>query len=527
MKVSTALSEAQIEESHEGKPQPENPATVQDRVEYAVYAAALAVSIALWFLAIRAPLDLDETGTYWQICAGLSKIWSRQFLFPSCLAYSYILCVWSKLFGTSAIVLRIPSLLAMLGAVYLEYRNARAMFGRNCALIAAVIFSLHPTILFASIDIRPYAFAALAINAAIFILIRLRHNRSYWLAALFGLAAASIVWFQYLFALILPFLVLCFFVLKADDRKAAWRQFAVSLAAFALALLPVLPGLFYLFHTRATHVFEMLTDPFGLIRMLAPSWLLPIFICLAPVSLLISTFSARRRAAVSPVPGWQILPGVSLGIVPVLILYGVSLGTSIHIFVPRYCLVAAAGIALFWALIFSRFRSRAVRLLFCISLIALSAWSYIAAPTAGQHEFPMKYILDALEKGAATDNAPVLLCSNYIESDFTVMPLESPKTSPLFAPLSYYQLSVPVVPLPRDLNNETVRVASLFLAQAEQKHERFLAAAHFGSDFGSYETLQWLEQKAPADYTSRKLGIINGFEILEFSPISQARADSQ
>ena len=60
MKASTALSEAQNAESREGKPQPEGPRTGQDRVEYAVYGAALAISIALWFLAVRAPLDLDE-----------------------------------------------------------------------------------------------------------------------------------------------------------------------------------------------------------------------------------------------------------------------------------------------------------------------------------------------------------------------------------------------------------------------------------------------------------------------------------
>ncbi len=518
MKASTALSEAQNAESREGKPQPEGPRTVRDRVEYAVYAAALAISIALWFLAVRAPLDLDETGTYWQISAGISKIWGRQFMFPSCLAYSYILSLWSKLFGISEIVLRIPSILAMLGAVYLLYRNAHAMFGRNGAPIATVIFSLHPTILFASIDIRPYAFAALAINAAIFILIRLRHNHSYWLAALFGLSAAWIVWFQYLFALILPFLVLCFFVLKASDRKTAWRQFGVSFAAFTLALLPTVPGLLYLFRTRATHVFEMPPDPYALLRMLAPCWLLPIFICLAPVSMLISTFSTRRRDANSHVAGWQILLCVSLGIVPVLILYGVSLGTSMHIFLPRYTLVSIPGTALCWALLFSRFRSQAIRLLFCISVVAVSSFSCMSSPTFMQHDFPMKYVLQGVERNASTDNAPVLICSNYIESDFTVMPLESPKASPLFAPLSYYRLGVPVVPLPRDLNNETVRVASLFFEQAEQKHERFLAMAHFGTDFGSYETLEWLEQKAPADYTFRKVGVINGFEILEFLP---------
>jgi mannosyltransferase len=514
LKVSTALSETQIEESHEGKPKPEGLRAVQDRVAYAVYAAALAVSIALWFLAVRAPLDLDETGSYWQISAGISKIWSRQFLFPSCLAYSYILSLWSKLFGISEIVLRIPSIFAMLGAVYLLYRNARAMFGCNSALVAAVIFSLHPTILFASIDIRPYAFAALAINAAIFILIRLRHNSSNRLAALFGLSAAWIVWFQYLFALILPFLALCFFAFKAGDRKTAWRQFSVSLAVFILALLPTVPGLLFLFRTRATHVFETAPNLYGLVRAFAPGWLLPILICLAPVSMLISTFSTWRRDSNSHVAKWQILLCVSLGVIPVLILYGVSVGTPINVFVSRYALVAVPGIALCWALILSYFRPPAVRPLFCIALATLSGFTSIKSPTSRQHEVPFKYVIGAVEANASADNAPVLICSNYIESDYAVMPLESAKTSYLFAPLTYYPLSVPVVPLPRDLNKETMRVGSLFLQQAEQKHERFLAVGHVIS----YETLAWLEQRASSAYTIRELEVVDGFKILEFLP---------
>ncbi len=77
-------------------------------------------------------------------------------------------------------------------------------------LIAAIVFCLHPIIIFAAIDVRPYAFAALAINATILALVHLRHNHSNWLAALFGLLAAGIVEFQLLFAAILPALAVCF-----------------------------------------------------------------------------------------------------------------------------------------------------------------------------------------------------------------------------------------------------------------------------------------------------------------------------
>ena len=126
------------------------------------------------------------------------------------------------------------------GAVYLLYRAARELFGREVALLTAIVFCLHPIIIFASIDIRPYAFAALAINASILALVCLRHNNSNWLAALFGLSAACIVQFQLLFAVILPaLLVICFIVLKIGDRKTLWRQLGVALPVFAVAFLPV------------------------------------------------------------------------------------------------------------------------------------------------------------------------------------------------------------------------------------------------------------------------------------------------
>jgi len=117
---------------------------------------------------------------------------------------------------------------------------------------------------------------------------------------------------------------------------------------------------------------------------------------------------------------------------------------------------------------------------------------------------------------ASTDKAPVLICSDLPEADYETMPLDSAKESSLFAPLSYYRLSVPVVPLPRALNDEARRVGSQFLDEAAMKHERFLAAGYESS----YATLDWLAQSAAGTNSVRKLGIFDGVEVLEFVPRS-------
>jgi hypothetical protein len=135
--------------------EPEHPLT---RVHYAIYGAALAVSIFTWFVAIRAPLWVDETISLFLIKDGFSGI-ARQML-PDSPAYSYLLLLWAKVMGTSEIMLRISSIPPMLGAVLLLYCSARKLFERDVALIAAIIFAVDPITVFAAIDVRPYAFAA-------------------------------------------------------------------------------------------------------------------------------------------------------------------------------------------------------------------------------------------------------------------------------------------------------------------------------------------------------------------------------
>ena len=182
---------------------------IRERTGFALYGLLLIVSVSLWFIAIRAPLWLDETVSFVIIKDGLSQIPTRQGQ-PKVPAYPVILWSWTQIAGTSELALRIPSILAMLGAVYFLYRAARELFNLEIAIIVAVVFCLHPFVILESIDARQYAFVMLATTSAIFALVRLRHSDSNWIAALFGFAAACIVWFSLLSIVILPAFAICF-----------------------------------------------------------------------------------------------------------------------------------------------------------------------------------------------------------------------------------------------------------------------------------------------------------------------------
>jgi hypothetical protein len=170
-------------------------ASGQNRGVWIGYKLALLASVLTWLIPIGSPLRVDETGSYWHISAGLAEIWPRRFLSLSFPAYSYILWFSTKLIGTSETALRMPSIVAMLGAVYLFYLAARELVDHEFAMIAAVFFALDPTVYFEAIDARPYGFAMLLTNAAILALVRLRRNDSNWLPAVFGLLCVGMLYF--------------------------------------------------------------------------------------------------------------------------------------------------------------------------------------------------------------------------------------------------------------------------------------------------------------------------------------------
>jgi hypothetical protein len=147
--------------------------------------------------------------------------------------------------------------------------------------------------------------------------------------------------------------------------------------------------------------------------------------------------------------------------------------------------------------------------------MAATAAIHLTTPLLRQHQYSWKYALELVEKNASADDAPVLICSDIPESDHMAMPVGSAvMESGILPPLSYYQLSVPVTPLPRALNDEAMRDGSRFLQQAAQRHQRFLAMAFVKS----YETLDWLRNQAGGTYNVRELGAFDGVKVLEFAP---------
>lgn len=485
----------------------EKPASILAKL---VYPVSLLASLSIWLLAVRAPLWLDETLSYWQVSGGFWKIWSRSAQMPSSIGYLYTLWVAKSVLGSQEIALKIPSTLAMLGAVYFLFRIAHELFDQEIAFLTCIFFCTHSGVVFAATDARPYAFALLATNLAIFVFIlwMIRNQMKY--AVLFGAAAAGILYFHYLFGVILPAFAIYYLAMRGRSIRADGRQLAAALGTFTLLASPLIVRVASLYQTRQAHV--VLEPPHTLVALMT----------FVPKKILIGFFITLFLAALVrkvKLPGRDCYPAVlicpMLALVPGGILYGISAVTPMHLFIPRYCLVVVPGAALTWGLLTSRIDSRLLRQVFGTGLVAFTVYVSFASPYTRKHELTFKPAFEFVNANVAQDKAPVLICSAFIESDYEPMPAPTSENA-LLSQTSYYRLDGPTVLLPIDLNDETIRVASPSIQAAAQGRQRFLVIA----GPASYSTLEWLASYSRGTFAPRVMGDFGGIVVLEFLPIT-------
>jgi hypothetical protein len=491
----------------------EKPASILDKLTYPV---AFVASFSIWFLAIGAPLWLDETLAYWQVSGGFAKIWSRSALMPSSIGYLYALWVAKSILGSHEIALKIPSTLAMLGAVYFLFRAARELFDLEFAFLSCIFFSLEYNVVFAATDARPYAFALLATNAAIFAFVQWMTRRQTREAILFGAAAAGILYFHYLFGAILPAFAIYYLVARHRSIKTDMRQLAAVLTTFTLVALPLVFRVASLYQSKVTHVVQELRHP-GLAALNT----------LAPMQTLIGFGVAAFVAALMrkiKFPGRECIPAILLcpllALVPAGVFFAVSAATPVHLVIPRYLTVTAPGSALTWALLTSYIDSRVLRQIFCVGLVGITLFEAYSSPLSRRHELNFKQAHAFVNANVAKDegNVPVLVCSAFIESDYTTTPVNGNGEDPLLSQVDYYPIHGSVVLLPMDLNDETIRVGSQTVLAAAQRHQRFI----FVVPPPSYPTLQWLANYSRGSFTAQILGEFDEILVVEFRPVAES-----
>lgn len=149
--------------------------------------------------------------------------------------YYALLHFWIGIAGTSEAALRLPSAVAMALAVWAASKTAGDAVGTRAAAIAGFVMIALPGVARYAQEARPYAFAVAGVAVSTFMLFRgvTRNERRWWV----GYAASLVVvgYFHLLSMLVVPGQLVA--MLFIGPRQ--WRGFALAAVAACLAVLPV------------------------------------------------------------------------------------------------------------------------------------------------------------------------------------------------------------------------------------------------------------------------------------------------
>lgn len=275
-------------------------------------------------------------------------------------AYYFLIHYWTEVAGTSELALRLPSILAMAGAVVLTAELGRRLFDPATGAVAGLLLCLMPNTSRYAAEARPYAFACFFALLALLLLHRAldRPGRARW--AGYGLAV-----FLLGLSHIIALTTLGAHLAVLAQRRRFPTGWAVAAGTALVALVPVGWLGVHERHAQLSWIAPLTLDelwkfPGAVVGSTPGGWLL---LGLALIALL---HPAR--------PLFELL---TMALVPVLAVAAVSVFVAPN-WVPRYLLIVLAPLALTAAdglvrhLARSEVRIPAVPVLAALALLALA-----------------------------------------------------------------------------------------------------------------------------------------------------------
>jgi len=396
-----------------------------------------AVIVRLWIVPLTSSLSLDELGTAWASGGGFGGILARARLFPQSVPYVAIVWLARAAGGSSELVLRLPSLAAAGLAAYALYRLGQELFDRETGLYAAGIFVAIPAICFAAGDARPYALGALATTGALWTLVRWMERGRAADALAYALLVSAAVYFQFLFAAMLP--VHAWYAIRRwrRGRAAGVAQLGFVAAGVAALTAPACWLAREVGRNRALHAFEAMPGAAALGRMLVPTGVLATVVASFLIWWTFATARGRRRVSVWTKPPaepdalWLL---VLSAVVPALLLFALSRAIGTSVFVPRYmmCAIPAQALLIAWVVRGIQPVSGRSAVLAGYLVILLLARGLKVAHTNEDWRGATAAV------SAANGSRPVLLSGTYTESRNLEWVVDPRHGAYMGAPLQYY-----------------------------------------------------------------------------------------
>jgi mannosyltransferase len=425
----------------------------RDALRKVVLLAVTVMAVAMALRRFGDGLWLDEAGTYWVIRDGWRETYDRALRFQG-QSPLYYLIAWFAVHcgGARETVLRLPSALAFAGATAVLHRLARRIFDAETALYAAIFFVAS----FGSeaSNARPYAIALFFIMSAMLSLVRFVETGALASGVSYAIFAALTVYEHYLCGTI--FFVHAIYVLERGFGKAGPTRVVGAVGLAGLLLLPLVGQFLSLLGRSQSLVFVPKPDVIQVLVVLVPPWL-PAGIILGAVL----GAQKERLSLVMPGPAADVKFAAIWHVLPILIMWTISTLTPLSLFVARYFIAAAPGLALLAALAVRSFESARTRTL-VMAAVGILACTFTA--TDSRH-LDLRDIANEARSNIPKPATPVFVESGFVESMQLPWFEDQEKRSYLLAPLSLYPLEGDIVGLPQNLKPDGVAYLSSALAQ--------------------------------------------------------------
>jgi mannosyltransferase len=409
------------------------------RLLVCLIAAVIAVN---WFRALPESLWLDECGTIFVAAGSWSDLIVRQQFFIGSLPHLAVSWLLLHGFGFSEVLLRLPSLLAMLAAGVLLFLYGRRHLGPATAGYAIALFVVHGDIQAHAIEARPYAFTVLFTIAAFYSLDRWMDERKVGFAVALGLAAGFLPANHLLASAVLPVLAL---------TALSYRQTHPVSHYAALFLSFAVPASLAIFSMRAFDDQGAVQLRGWVARPTLSPWLAiythrPIFLpslAAAAIAFVVTRPWKWKRTRVA-LPFWVAATG--LGVLLPFLVFVVSHVGPVSIFASRYLVAANLGVIFLYALAAHSLQPPRARLAIACALPVLILG--YAVVTGGIHRtFRFEDWRGALAsfQGRVTT---IYMQTGFIEGRDERWLRDPLRSRFLTAPATAYPPGVPVIPLP-------------------------------------------------------------------------------
>jgi uncharacterized membrane protein len=430
---------------------------------------------------------------------------------PASLYYA-LPALFERWFGSSELVYRVPSVLAMLAALGFIARIAARLIHRQAAWFAVfACLALHD-FSYQAADARPYALGTLVAAAGIWCLIRWL-DRGRWGHALAFAAAAALLWRVHLIfwpAYLLFFLYAAFRLWRGQVAPRFALQAGVVATVVAGSLIPVLAQALALQRQAGRHVVAALPQASDLSEALKPAFILAF---IAGAALAARWFdwpkvrSAPAGSALLLIAGWWLCQPLCLFV------YSHAMGDSV--FLERYLSLALPGVALMAtqaAAIFipPRFWNSCALALGIAVLLLPGHWTQL---WPAHHKSGWRTAAQILNSRIERPETPVLCPSPFIEALPPVWRPGYPLGSFLYSHLLYYPVRGTTYPFPYEDSSEAESYATRLTSGTLANSGRFFL---YGAHTVQFWTAWFRIQPELRGWRIERLGPFGDVDVIEF-----------